>query len=222
MTDYRPPLTDIAFVLNNVAGLPAIGEFEAFPYADPEFVAGALGEAGRFAAEVIAPLNESGDAEHSTLSDGAVSAPSGFKEAYDAFVTSGWPAVAFPEKFGGGGMPSIVATAVNELVTTANMAFSLCPMLTYGTVDMLEIHGSDEDRSRYMDKLVSGAWTGTMVLTEADAGSDVGALITKMRRLSPSTRSFGVNGSLPSMCSTTGWRPPTWVGHFVLSLTARA
>jgi alkylation response protein AidB-like acyl-CoA dehydrogenase len=179
MTDYRPPLTDIAFVLNNVAGLPAIAEFEAFPYADPEFVAGALGEAGRFAAEVIAPLNESGDAEHSTLSNGEVSSPSGFKEAYDAFVASGWPAVAFPEKFGGGGMPGIVATAVNELVTTANMAFSLCPMLTYGAVDMLEIHGSEEDRSRYMDKLVSGAWTGTMVLTEADAGSDVGALTTK-------------------------------------------
>ncbi len=179
MTDYRPPLKDIEFVLNHVAGLPEIATFEAYPNADPEFVASALGEAGRFAAEVIAPLNEIGDQEHSTISSGAVTTPKGFKAAYDAFVASGWPAAAFPEKYGGGGMPGVVATAVNELVTTANMAFSLCPMLTYGTNEMLIWHGSDHQRATYLEKLVPGEWTGTMVLTEADAGSDVGALITR-------------------------------------------
>jgi len=180
MTDYRPPLTDILFVLNNVAGLPAIAEFDAFPYADPEFIAGALGEAGRFAAEVIAPLNEVGDKEHCTLADGKVTTPTGFKEAYQAFVASGWPAVAFPEAWGGGGMPGVVASAVNEMVTTANMAFSLCPMLTYGANEMLLFHSDDEQREMFLRKLVSGEWTGTMVLTEADAGSDVGALTTKV------------------------------------------
>ncbi|MCJ7725715.1 MAG: acyl-CoA dehydrogenase [Acidimicrobiia bacterium] len=182
MTDYRPPLSDLEFVLNHVAGLPAICEFEAYPYADPEFIAGALGEAGRFAAEVIAPLNEVGDTAHSTIANGTVTTPPGFKDAYDAFVASGWPAVGFPEQYGGGGMPVLVATAVNEMVTTANMAFSLCPMLTYGTNEMLLWHGSDEQRATYLEKLVPGEWTGTMVLTEADAGSDVGALTTKAIR----------------------------------------
>ncbi|MCB2222708.1 MAG: acyl-CoA dehydrogenase [Actinobacteria bacterium] len=179
MTDYRPPLKDIEFVLTHVADLPSLATFEAFPYADPEFVVGALGEAGRFAAEVIAPLNEVGDDEHSTLADGSVTTPTGFREAYAAFRASGWPAVAFPEEVGGGAMPGVVATAVNELVTTANMAFSLCPMLTYGTVELLLTHGSDDQKARYLEKLVSAEWTGTMVLTEADAGSDVGALTTK-------------------------------------------
>jgi len=179
MTEYRPPLADIEFVLNNVAGLPAIAEFDAFPYADPEFVAGALSEAGRFAAEVIAPLNEVGDKEHCTFSDGRVTTPTGFKAAYETFVASGWPAIAFPEAWGGGGMPGIVASAVNEMVTTANMAFSLCPMLTYGAIEMLLVHSDDEQRSMFLQKLVTGEWAGTMVLTEADAGSDVGALTTK-------------------------------------------
>ncbi|MBU1227997.1 MAG: acyl-CoA dehydrogenase C-terminal domain-containing protein [Actinobacteria bacterium] len=179
MTDYRPPLTDILFVLNEVAGLPEIATFAAYPNADPEFVAGALGEAGRFAAEVIAPLNQVGDETHSTITKGAVTTPPGFKAAYDAFVASGWPAMGFPEQYGGGGMPVVAATAVNEMVTTANMAFSLCPMLTYGANEMLLWHGSEEQRAAYLGKLVPGEWTSTMVLTEADAGSDVGALITK-------------------------------------------
>jgi len=179
MSEYRPPLKDIGFVLNHIAGLPAVCEFEAYPSADPEFVAAALAEAGRFAAEVIAPLNVVGDKEHSTLKDGKVTTPTGFKEAYQTFIASGWPGVGFPEEYGGGGMPGLVATAVNELVTTANLSFSLCPMLTYGANEMLLWHGSDEHRAMFLDKLVTGEWTATMVLTEADAGSDVGALTTK-------------------------------------------
>lgn len=179
MSDYRPPLADINFVLNNVVDLDHLTTIEGYGHAEPEFVAGALAEAGRFTTEVIAPLNRSGDQEHSTLSDGKVTTPAGFTDAYDAFIGSGWPAVAFPEEWGGGGLPRAVAAPINEMVTAANMAFSLCPMLTYGAVEMLLFHGSDEQRSMFLEKLITGEWAGTMVLTEADAGSDVGALKTK-------------------------------------------
>ncbi|MEK7252837.1 MAG: acyl-CoA dehydrogenase, partial [Actinomycetota bacterium] len=119
--------------------------------------------------------------------DGTVSTPPGYREAYKKFVEAGWPAAGFPEDIGGGGLPWAVAAVVQEMIITADMGFSLCPMLTYGTVDMLHLHGTDEQKSAYLPKLVTGEWSGTMVLTEPHAGSDVGALSTKAVRADDGT-----------------------------------
>jgi alkylation response protein AidB-like acyl-CoA dehydrogenase len=180
MSDYRPPIPDIRFVLDHIADIQALADLGTYANADPDLVFGALDEAGRLAAEVIAPTNRPGDEQGSILNDdGTVTTPEGFKKAYRQFVDAGWPAVAFPEEWGGGGIPWVAGFAVAEMVTTANMAFSLCPMLTYGANELLLFHGTDEQKAAWLPKLVAGEWTGTMVLTEDDAGSDVGALRTK-------------------------------------------
>ena len=145
-----------------------------------ETIRGALEEAGRFMAEVIAPTNRIGDTEGS-IHDGeaSVTTPEPFKDAYAKFVASGWGAVGYPAEAGGAGLPWLVGLAVQEMLASANMALSLAPMLTQSAVEALLFHGSDLQKSTYLDKLVSGEWTGTMVLTEPEAGSDVGALRSK-------------------------------------------
>jgi alkylation response protein AidB-like acyl-CoA dehydrogenase len=183
MSDYRAPIDDIMFTIEEVAGLGELAALDAFPGLDPEFVRGALDEAGRFCAEVIAPLHAASDAEGSRRNeDGSVTSPTGFIEAYGKFVESGWPAAAFPEEWGGGGMPFTIGLAVQEMVTTADMAFSLCPMLTFGAIELLLEYGTEEQNATYLEKLITGEWTGTMVLTEPQAGSDVGALSTRAIR----------------------------------------
>jgi alkylation response protein AidB-like acyl-CoA dehydrogenase len=177
MTDYRPPLRDIRFVLSHLVDLERIQSFPGFEHAEPDLVFGALDEAGRFVSDVIAPLYRVGDTHGSTLTEsGDVVTPPGYREAYRRFVESGWPAAAFPEAWGGGGLPFVVGLAVSEMVTTADLAFSLGPMLTYSAVELLLEHGTDEQRATYLEELVSGEWAGTMVLTEPQAGSDVGAV----------------------------------------------
>ncbi|NNL12163.1 MAG: acyl-CoA dehydrogenase [Acidimicrobiia bacterium] len=182
-TDYTPPIRDIAFVLEHITDLAALSKFDGFEHADLETVRGALEEAGRFMAEVIAPTNRIGD-EVGAVHDGdaSVTTPEGFKDAYDKFVASGWGAVGYPAEAGGAGLPWLIGLAVQEMFTSANMAFSLGPMLTQSAVEALLFHGSDEQKAIYLDKLVSGEWTGTMVLTEPEAGSDVGALRSKAVR----------------------------------------
>jgi alkylation response protein AidB-like acyl-CoA dehydrogenase len=180
MSDYAPPLRDIRFVLENIADVAALAELEAFQHADPDTVLGVVEEAGRFMADVIAPLNRVGDTVGSQLDDnGGVSTPPGFQEAYRQYVAAGWGAVPFDQEFGGGGFPWLVTVVVQELMTSANMAFSLCPLLTQGAIDMLSHHGSAEQKVTYLEKMVTGEWTGTMNLTEPEAGSDVGALRTR-------------------------------------------
>jgi alkylation response protein AidB-like acyl-CoA dehydrogenase len=180
MTDYRPPVTDIRWVLENVAGLGEISKIERFAHADSDATVGILDEAGRFMAEVIAPLSRVGDRVGSRRNDdGTVTTPPGYREAYRRFVDAGWPAAAFPEEWGGGGLPTVIGLALQEMLTTADVAFSLCPMLTCSANEMLLAHGSDEQQGLYLEKMISGEWTGTMVLTEPDAGSDVGALSTR-------------------------------------------
>jgi alkylation response protein AidB-like acyl-CoA dehydrogenase len=143
-------------------------------------VAGVLEEAGRFFAEQFAPLNRSGDVQHSRRhDDGSVTTPDGFIKAYSRYVEAGWPAVPFPPEFGGGGFPWLVGVAMQEFLTASNMGFSLCPLLTQGAIDMLLHYGSEAQREVYLPKMVTGEWTGTMNLTEPQAGSDVGALTTK-------------------------------------------
>ncbi|MCU1487336.1 MAG: acyl-CoA dehydrogenase [Actinomycetia bacterium] len=180
MPDYTPPLDDIAFVLRHVVDLDALSHLEPYRHADADTSIGLLEEAGKFMAQVVAPTNQVGDEQGSQRQpDGSVVTPDGFKEAYAAYVDAGWGAVPFDPEYGGGGFPWLVAVALQELLTSANMAFSMAPLLTQGAIDMLSHHASDDMKAAYLPKMITGEWTGTMNLTEPDAGSDVGALRTK-------------------------------------------
>jgi 3-(methylthio)propanoyl-CoA dehydrogenase len=180
MTDFSAPLDDMRFVLENIADLPALAALPGYEHAEPELVYGVLEESGRFFAQEFAPLNRVGDTQHSRRNeDGSVSTPDGFTRAYRRYVDAGWAGVPFPAEYGGGGFPWVVAIAMQETLTAANMGLSLCPLLTQGAIDMLLHYGSEEQRETFLPKMVSGEWAGTMNLTEPQAGSDVGALTTK-------------------------------------------
>jgi len=180
MADYTPPLGDIGFVLRHIVDFDAIAELEPYKHADFDTSMALLEEAGRFMAQVVAPTNKSGDEQGSQWQpDGSVVTPDGFKEAYAQYVAAGWGAVAFDPEYGGGGFPWTIGVALQELLTSANMAFSMAPLLTQGAIDMLQHHGSDEQKHRFLPKMITGEWSGTMNLTEPEAGSDVGALRTK-------------------------------------------
>jgi len=181
MTTYRAPLRDLRFTLDHLVDLAGLTKLAEFADADPETVYGLLEEFGRFVSEVLAPLDRVGDTNGVSLdpSTHEVTTAPGFRDAYHRYVESGWGSVPFDPAYGGGGFPWLVAVAMQEMVTAANMAFSLCPLLTQGAIDLLRHHGSEEQQERYLPKLVSGAWTGTMNLTEPDAGSDLGAVRTR-------------------------------------------
>ena len=176
---YSAPVEDLIFVLKHMAGFDKLTGLEGFPNYDPDLLDPILEEAGKLARDVLAPLNQVGDRKGAKLeADGVVSAP-GFGEAYKAFQEGGWMSLAAPEEWGGQGLPKSLALAVMETVHSANMAFGLCPMLSEGAIAALHSHGTDEQKQMYLPKLVSGEWTGTMNLTEPQAGSDVGALKSK-------------------------------------------
>jgi alkylation response protein AidB-like acyl-CoA dehydrogenase len=180
MAGYVPPLRDIRFVLEQLVELDGLSKLEAFAHADPETVFGVLEESGRFMADVVGPLNRIGDTAGSTYDgDGQVSTPPGFREAYRQYVDAGWGAVPFPAEFGGGGFPWLVTVAMQEMMTSASMAFSLCPLLTQGAIEALSQYGSPEQQATYLEKMVTGEWTGTMNLTEPQAGSDLGVVRSK-------------------------------------------
>ena len=179
VAEYSAPVRDIEFALEHVADLTALSRFDAFEHAEPAMVRGVLDEAGRFMNEVIGPLNRVGDTQGSTLADGVVTTPDGFTAAYDRYVEAGWGGVPFDPAYGGGGFPWLVATALQEMLASACMSFSMCPLLTQGAIDMLAHHADETQREVYLPKMVTGEWAGTMNLTEPEAGSDVGALRTK-------------------------------------------
>jgi 3-(methylthio)propanoyl-CoA dehydrogenase len=180
MPDYEAPLADMHFVLENIVDLPALAQLPGFGHADPEMVYGILEESGRFFSQEFAPLNRVGDTQHSRRAeDGSVKTPEGFARAYRRYVDAGWQGVPFPAEYGGGGFPWLTAIAMQEMMTAANMAFSLCPLLTQGAIDMLLHYGSESQREVFLPRMVSGEWTGTMNLTEPQAGSDLGALTTR-------------------------------------------
>ncbi|MGB8361065.1 MAG: acyl-CoA dehydrogenase [Acidimicrobiia bacterium] len=193
MSGYEPPLQDFNFVLSHVADLERVSKLNGYQHADPGTVATILEEAGRFFSEVMAPLNRVGDEQGSTLdADGNVHTPEGFREAYAKMVESGWPGAHLPADWGGGGLPYLVGVVIQEMFKSSNMAFSLCGMLTQGTVEAIVAHGTEEMERAYLERLVSGEWTGTMNLTEPEAGSDVGALRTKaVKREDGTYRLFG-------------------------------
>src|SRR5690554_3479054 len=162
MSNFVVPTEDMKFALDVVGRIGEISKLNGFQHLDTQTVGDIIDEAGRFFTEVIAPLNRVGDEQGSTLDDGAVTSPEGFKEAYRAYIDAGWAAAQFPEEWGGGGLPYTVGLAINEMFKTANMAFSLCRMLTHSAVEALLRHGSDEQKALYLEKLVTGEWTGTM------------------------------------------------------------
>jgi len=180
MAEYSAPLRDIRFVLEHLVDLEGVAALPGFDHVDADGVYAVLEENARFMEELVAPLNRVGDVQGSIHNDdGTVTTPDGFAHAYKAYVEAGWNAVAFPSEYGGGGFPWLVGVAMQEVLTSANMAFSMCPLLNQGAVDMLLHHASEEHRETYLPKMITGEWTGTMNLTEPQAGSDVGALTTK-------------------------------------------
>ena len=170
---YRPPLTDMLFVMNELAGLAAVNALPGCEDATPETVQAVLEENAKFCAEVVAPLNWTGDQQPSTWRDGVVTTTPGFKEAFKAFAEAGWQGVQHPQDFGGQGLPKLVATPCIEMLNSANLSFALCPLLTDGAIEALMTAGSDAQKAMYLEKLISGQWTGTMNLTEPQAGSDL-------------------------------------------------
>ena len=181
MADYKPPFRDVRYVLENLVDLDAICSLPAFSHLDPATIFGVLEENARFVAEVIAPLNRVGDIEGSQHdpTTNTVRTPTGFIDAYSSYVEAGWGGVPFPESYDGGGFPWLVGIVMQEFISSANMAFSMAPLLTQGAIDLLMHHGSEEQKEKYLKRMVTGEWTGTMNLTEPQAGSDVGAVRTK-------------------------------------------
>jgi alkylation response protein AidB-like acyl-CoA dehydrogenase len=173
---YRAPVRDLAFSLRHAADFGRLAD--AFPEADADTVAAVLEAAGAFAADVLAPLNRQGDLVGAKLENGVVRSAPGFADAYRQFAEGGWASLAAPVEHGGQGLPKTLEVAVLEMIQASNMAFGLCPMLSLGAIEALELCGTDGQKRIYLPKLVSGEWTGTMNLTEPQAGSDLAALTT--------------------------------------------
>ena len=180
MSQYRAPLAEMQFVMTELAGLGEIAGLPGYEDATADTVAAILDEAAKFAADVLDPLNAVGDREGARWrEDGSVSTPAGFKDAYRQFCELGWHGLAKDPEFGGQGMPHLVAAAVEEMWNASNMAFDLCAVLTAGAIEAIELNGSDTLKHTYLPKMVAGEWTGTMNLTEPQAGSDLAAIRTK-------------------------------------------
>ncbi|MHC8326948.1 acyl-CoA dehydrogenase C-terminal domain-containing protein [Pseudomonas sp. LB1P83] len=195
MSDYKAPLRDMRFVLNEVfqvsrlwAKMPGLVEV-----IDDETAAAILEEAGKFSDEVIAPLNRVSDEQGCTWSNGSVTAPDGFAEAYQAFAEGGWVGVGGDPQFGGMGMPKVIGAQVEEMVNAASLSFGLYPMLTAGACLAINAHASEELKAKYLPKMYAGSWTGSMCLTEAHAGTDLGLIRTRAEPQADS--SYKISGS---------------------------
>ena len=189
---YQAPVNDIILALKSAAGLDELLASGLYEGLDGETVEAVLGEASRFASGVLDPLNSIGDQQGSKLSDGIVATPEGWAEAYQQFAGAGWNGLPCPPAYGGQGLPQVLSMAVCEMWNAANLAFGLCPLLTQGAIDAVAIGGSEELKSRYLPKLISGEWSGTMNLTEPQAGSDLSALKARAEPCSDGTyRLFG-------------------------------
>src|SRR5437773_2116437 len=180
---YRAPINDMLLSLNHGAGLEAAVKAGHYGDFDADITTAVLEEAGRFASDVLAPLNRVGDEHGIKLADDKVTTAPGWPDAYQRWIAAGWNAASGPEAFGGQGLPMAINAACTEIWSASNIAFGLCPLLTLSAIEALDAHGSDELKQIYLEKLVSGEWTGTMQLTEPQAGSDVGALRTRAERL---------------------------------------
>ncbi|MEJ5975906.1 acyl-CoA dehydrogenase C-terminal domain-containing protein [Novosphingobium sp. PS1R-30] len=194
MSSYKAPTRDTRFIINDVLKLEGYGHLPGFANASPDIVDAVIEEAGRFAAEVIAPLNASGDAEGCTrAADGSVTTPQGFKAAHAAFREAGWGTLSAPEEFGGQGMPHVLGFVIEEYMSAANQAFAMYPGLTNGAVSALLAKGSPELQAKYLPRMVSNEWLGTMNLTEPQCGTDLGLIRTKAEPQADG--SFAVTGT---------------------------
>ncbi|MBK8909282.1 MAG: acyl-CoA dehydrogenase [Rhodospirillales bacterium] len=179
---YAAPVRDMRFVINELADLKTVAALPGCEEVTPDLVDAILEEAGKFGAEVLAPINAIGDTQGCHWDNGVVRTPDGFRDAYRQFVDGGWNSVPFDPEYGGQGLPWLVATAVTEVWHSANMAFGLCPMLSQGASELLHAYGTEDLKATYLPKMVSGEWTGTMNLTEAGAGSDLAQVRTRAFR----------------------------------------
>jgi alkylation response protein AidB-like acyl-CoA dehydrogenase len=189
---YTAPIKDMLFVMNELAGLDAVSALPGCEDANAETARAVLDEAGKLCGEVLAPLNVEGDRNPSTWKDGVVTATPGFKEAFRQFAEGGWQGLQHPLEYGGQGLPKLIATPCIEMLNAANLSFGLCPMLTDGAIEALLTAGNEAQKQLYVRKLISGEWTGTMNLTEPQAGSDLALVRTRAEpRSDGSYRIFG-------------------------------
>jgi hypothetical protein len=180
MPSYKAPVDDVLFLLEDVFEMHSLANLPGFAEATPDVVSAVLHEAAKLCEETIQPLNLSGDQEGvKRLEDGSVKTPKGFKGAYDTYVQGGWIGLSADPEFGGQGLPYVLTTAMLEFAGGANVAFSMYPALTMGALAAIHVHGSQEQKEKYLPKMLEGAWTGTMNLTEPHCGTDLGLLKTK-------------------------------------------
>lgn len=176
---YQAPLEDVQHILSHIVEIDKFIEQGLAPTLDQDLSNAILDEAGKFASEILAPLNKTGDSEGSTLNKGEVTTPKGWNDAYNQWKDAGWSTLSAPEEFGGQNLPHFLSQAVSEFWNSANLSFGLCPLLTQGAADAIEQHASADLKQTYMEKMISGQWAGTMNLTEPQAGSDLAAIKTK-------------------------------------------
>ena len=179
MLDYVAPLKDMEFVIGELIGFQGINNLRGCEDITQDLCHAVLEEASRLAREELAPLNRKGDIEGSRLEGGIVRTPTGWKEAYQAFKEGGWSGLAVSSEYGGQGLPKVIASAVNEMWDSSNLSFALCPLLSAGAIEAIECHGNDRIKAMFLQKLVNGEWSGTMNLTEPQAGSDLSTVTTK-------------------------------------------
>jgi len=176
---YTAPVKDMLFVMKELAGLDQVAALPGFEEAGYETAQAVLEEAAKFNGEVLAPLNRAGDQNPSTWRDGVVTTPPGFKQAFRQFSEAGWQGVIHPQEYEGQGLPKLIATACTEMLNASNLSFALCPLLTDGAIEAILTAGSEAQRKLFVSKMISGAWTGTMNLTEPQAGSDLAMVRTR-------------------------------------------
>ena len=191
MSEYRPPVDEMLFALDSIAGLEQIARLPGCEEISPDLARAVMDEAGELASNVLAPLNAQGDQSGAAVHNGQVHVPDSFRDAYEAFVAGGWGGISAPETYGGQDLPQLIAMPVQEMWQSANLAWSLCPLLSQGALHALELYASEDLRRQYLPKLVSGEWTGTMNLTEPQAGSDLGLVRCQAR---PENGHYLING----------------------------
>jgi len=179
MPTFKAPIKDVEFLLNDVLKLERYNNLGSFAEATPDLVSAIVAEAGKFAEEVMQPLNQIGDEEGCVFDNGKVTTPKGFDQAYRKFVENGWGGLSADPEYGGQGLPQVIGAIVNEFASSANMAFAMYPGLTHGAYTAIYKHGTDEQKAFYLPKLVTGEWSGTMNLTESHCGTDLGLMRTK-------------------------------------------
>ena len=189
---YQAPVKDMMFTIRELAGLAAVRELPGFEDATDDTVEAVLTESAKFNGEVLAPLNWAGDLQPATVANGVVTTTPGFREAFRAFAEAGWQGLQHPAAFGGQNLPKLLATACGEMLNSANLAFALCPLLTDGAIEALLTAGSDAQQQRFIPRMIAGEWTGTMNLTEPQAGSDLSLVRSRAEPLPDgSYRIFG-------------------------------